>query len=81
MRHVQSLESVVHEVRPAIDGGASRRVDADFSADRLPVVTGISGPTSVGDFDHDASIPVGPDVAHGMGAVILMLTETSGLPL
>ncbi len=59
--------------------GVIAKVETDD--DGLPVVTGISGPTSVGDFEYYASVPVGPDISHGVGAVLLMLVETSGLPL
>jgi unsaturated rhamnogalacturonyl hydrolase len=42
-------------------------------------VSGISGPTTVGDFDHYAAIPVEDDIPYGVGAVLLALVETSGL--
>jgi unsaturated rhamnogalacturonyl hydrolase len=49
------------------------------SMDR-PIVTGISGPTTVGGFQTYANVPVRQDLAHGVGAAILILIETSGLP-
>jgi unsaturated rhamnogalacturonyl hydrolase len=48
--------------------------------DGEPVVTGISGPTMPGDTAHYASIPIEDDKGYGVGAVILALLETSGLP-
>jgi len=44
-----------------------------------PVVTGISGPTSVGSSSYYAGIKQEDDVSFGVGAVILALLETSGL--
>jgi len=46
-----------------------------------PVVTGVSGPTSVGGFNYYKGIPVKDDLSYGVGAVLLALLETSGLPL
>lgn len=45
-----------------------------------PVIEGISGPTTAGDFDNYAGVPLTPDISYGVGAVLLMLTEVSGLP-
>ena len=45
-----------------------------------PVVTGISGPTLVGTYDDYAAVPLVDDAPYGVGAVILALIETSGLP-
>lgn len=49
-------------------------------ADGVPVVTGISVPTSVGTFAYYAALPVDDDISYGVGAVLLALIETSGLP-
>jgi len=46
-----------------------------------PIVTGISGPTSAGNFDDYAEVPLGEDLTFGVGAMILALIELSGLPL
>ena len=46
-----------------------------------PVVTGVSLGTSAGTFQYYKSIAVGDDIAYGVGAVMLSLIETSGLPL
>ncbi len=45
-----------------------------------PVVTGISGPTTAGDFDNYAMVEVEDDISYGVGSVILLLIESSGLP-
>ena len=45
-----------------------------------PIVTGISGPTGVGGLEYYANIPMGQDLDYGVGAAILVLIETSGLP-
>ncbi len=44
------------------------------------VVTGVSGPTNVGTFMTYQSVPVQDDLPYGIGAVVLALIETSGLP-
>ena len=44
-----------------------------------PVVTGISGPTSVGSASYYKGIKQEDDLSYGVGAVILALLETSGL--
>jgi unsaturated rhamnogalacturonyl hydrolase len=62
-------------IQSAMAGVRSRIVDATDG----PMVTGISGPTTVGDFDHYAAIEVEGDIHYGVGAVILALIETSGL--
>lgn len=46
-----------------------------------PVVTGVSGPTTAGTFDMYALVPLEDDLGYGLGAVILALVETAGLPL
>lgn len=45
-----------------------------------PVVTGISKGTDPGPYEEYAGIPLGEDIHYGVGAVILALLETSGLP-
>ncbi len=47
--------------------------------DGRPVVTGISGPTDLGNYDFYASVPLQEDISYGVGAAILSLVETSGL--
>ncbi len=46
-----------------------------------PVVTEVSGPTTVGTFNDYAAVELGEDIHYGVGAVILALLETSGLDL
>ncbi|WP_437600975.1 glycoside hydrolase family 88 protein [Sorangium sp. So ce590] len=67
-------------VRPAIDSamaGVRSRIQEDASG--RPVVTGISGPTTVGRLDDYAEVELGDDISYGVGAVVLALVETSGL--
>lgn len=68
--------SVVPVVRRAIDGVRARLRDDD---EGRPVVTGISGPTGVGDFQHYAEVALVDDLHYGVGAVVLALVEASGL--
>jgi unsaturated rhamnogalacturonyl hydrolase len=63
-------------VHRAMDGVRTRIVN---DAQGRPVVTGISGPTSVGQFKDYAAVPLKDDVHFGVGAVILALIEVSGL--
>lgn len=58
--------------------GVLARVIED--ADGQPVVTGISGPTSADKLDVYLTVPLADDLPFGIGAVILALVETSGLP-
>jgi unsaturated rhamnogalacturonyl hydrolase len=69
--------SVVPVIERAMEGVRGKIVLDD--QDR-PVVTGISGPTTVGQFKDYASVALGEDISYGVGAVILALLETSGLP-
>lgn len=64
-------------IESAMSGVESR---IETGSDGEPVVTGISGPTTVGTFDDYATIELGDDIDYGVGAVILALIETSGLP-
>ncbi|WP_437939357.1 glycoside hydrolase family 88/105 protein [Sorangium sp. So ce341] len=67
-------------VRPAIEramAGVRSRIEEDASG--RPVVTGISGPTTVGRLDDYAEVELGDDISYGVGAVVLALVETSGL--
>ncbi|WP_437624541.1 glycoside hydrolase family 88/105 protein [Sorangium sp. So ce1151] len=67
-------------VRPAIDSamaGVRSRIEEDGSG--RPVVTGISGPTTVGKLEDYAAVELRDDISYGVGAVILALVETSGL--
>lgn len=69
------------EVLPAIQAamkGVSERITMD--AQGVPTVTGVSGPTSAGTFEVYAAIDTVDDLPFGLGAVLLSLVETSGLP-
>jgi len=45
-----------------------------------PVVSGVSAATEAGTFDYYKGVKVADDLAYGVGAVLLALVETSGLP-
>lgn len=68
-------DSVLPVIDKAMDGVKSMIVRDD--QDR-PVVTGISGPTTVGELKDYAAVDLGEDISYGVGAVILALIETSG---
>jgi unsaturated rhamnogalacturonyl hydrolase len=70
-------DSVLPTVEQAVTGVRSM-IQTD-TQDR-PVVTGISGPTMAGSFEYYKQIPLVEDAPYGLGAVLLMLVETSGLP-
>lgn len=63
-------------VLPVIDAAM---VGVKTQIDDTGVVSGISGPTMVGDFDYYASVEQDAQIHYGVGAVILALIETSGL--
>ncbi|MFH2006189.1 MAG: glycoside hydrolase family 88 protein [bacterium] len=69
-------DEVLPSIASAVDGVEARITD---DASGMPLVTGISGPTTAGDFQNYADIEQGVDIHYGVGAVILMLIETSGL--
>lgn len=70
------------EVLPAV-AGAIRGLRAQVRPDLRgrAIVTGISGPTGVGGFENYKKVPVQDDLPYGMGAVVLALVESSGLPI
>jgi unsaturated rhamnogalacturonyl hydrolase len=68
--------SVLPSIEAAMRGVTARIV---VDPEGVPTVTGVSGPTSVGTFDYYATLATRDDVAYGIGAVLLALTETSGL--
>lgn len=70
-------DEVLPVVARAMEGVRSRVVPGPDG----PVVTGTSGPTTAGSFEQYASVKVRDDLAYGVGAVLLALTETAGLPL
>ncbi len=70
-------DAVLDSIHRAMAGVRSRIVIGD---DGVPVVTGVSGPTTVGTFAEYAAVETIDDVPFGVGAVLLALLETSGLP-
>ena len=64
------IERAVGFVESAIERDAQDR----------PLVTGISGPTTVGTFDDYAAVSLEDDLSFGVGGAILALIESSGLP-
>jgi unsaturated rhamnogalacturonyl hydrolase len=62
----------------AMEGIRSRIVEDDQGR---PVVTGISGPTSADKAREYAKVALEDDLPYGVGAVLLALVESSGLPL
>ena len=70
-------DEVLPAIRRAVQGvtGALTRDDQD-----RPVVSGVSAGTSAGGFAYYKGIPVKDDLGYGVGAVLLALIETSGLP-
>lgn len=69
-----SALAVIDAAMAGIDERIVTQVDGE------PVVTGISGPTTVGTLEDYGNVPLGEDIHYGLGAVILALIETSGLP-
>jgi rhamnogalacturonyl hydrolase YesR len=69
-------DEVLPAIAKAMVGVRSRLVDAVDG----PVVQGTSGPTSAGTFAEYSAVPQKDDILYGIGAVILSLIETSGLP-
>ena len=69
-------DEVLPAIAKAMVGVRSRLVDGVDG----PVVQGTSGPTSAGTFAEYSAVPQKDDILYGIGAVILSLIETSGLP-
>ncbi|MGB8331805.1 MAG: glycoside hydrolase family 88 protein, partial [Polyangiales bacterium] len=70
-------ESELVAARRAVEA-VERQIRTD--AQGRPVVTGISLDTDPGTLEQYAEVQLGEDVHYGVGAVILALIETSGLP-
>lgn len=71
-------DEVLPTIASAVDGVLEMVEDDDQGR---PVVTGTSIGTGVGGFDNYANVAIEDDVPYGVGAVILMLVEVSGLAL
>ena len=69
----ESVLPAVHSAMAAVRTRVAFRVGG-------PVVTGTSGPTTVGKLDYYLTVPIEDDLSYGVGAVLLALTETAGLP-
>jgi unsaturated rhamnogalacturonyl hydrolase len=69
-------ERVLGSIGNAINGVRAQIIDDDQGR---PVVTGISGPTTVGTFERYAEVALDEDIHYGVGAVILALLEVSNL--
>lgn len=76
-RYGQLTDDVLPTMHSAMAGVMERIVDDPGGK---PVVTGVSGPTSADVGDEYGDIPQIDNVSFGLGAVILALLETSGLP-
>ncbi len=70
-------DSVLPVIENAVEGVESMIVR---DKDGLPVVTGISAGTTASVYEHYATRKLADDLPHGIGGVLMMLTETSGLP-
>jgi len=70
-------DAVLGSVDAAMTGVVARITEDD---EGRPVVTGISGPTTADKLEVYLKIPLEDDLSFGIGAVILALVETSGLP-
>ncbi len=69
-------DEVLGLIESAMAGVRSRIIDQAG----VPTVTGVSGPTTAGTFADYAAVQTVDDVEYGLGAVLLALTEVSGLP-
>lgn len=76
-RYGQLDESVLPVIRGAIEGVINR---IEYDDENRPVVTGVSGPTNPGRFETYAAVRQADDISYGLGAVIMALVESSGLP-
>jgi len=70
-------DEVLPKLSMALDGIRSRIAKDDQGR---PFVTGISGPTSADKLEEYGKVLLEDDLPYGVGAVIMALTETSGLP-
>ena len=71
-------DAALPAIAAAVEGLLTRVVEDPGGR---PMVTGVSGPTSVGVYADYAGVGLEDDVPFGVGAMILALTEASGLPL
>ncbi len=71
-------DEVLPVIRRAVVGLRER---IEYEDEGHARVTGISDPTNVGDFEYYRSVHQNDCRTYGVGAVLLALTEVSGLPL
>ena len=71
-------DDVLPVITRAMDGVRGRIARDDTS--NAPIVTGTSGPTTAGTVAEYLKVPLADDISYGIGAVLLALIETSGLP-
>ncbi len=71
-------DTVLPVVARAMDG--VRKMVVQDGASSPPIVTGTSGQTTAGAAKEYLKVPQADDIAYGIGAVVLALIETSGLP-
>ncbi|NOZ01270.1 MAG: glycosyl hydrolase, partial [Deltaproteobacteria bacterium] len=70
-------DGVLGAVYAAVEGIKTRIITDD---EGRPVITDISGPTGPGSFKGYAAVKIVEDAPYGIGAVIMALVESSGLP-
>jgi unsaturated rhamnogalacturonyl hydrolase len=70
-------EEELASARRAVEG-VKQQIRTDEQG--RPIVTGISKGTDPGTFEQYAAVQLGEDIHYGVGAAILALVETSGLP-
>ncbi len=70
-------KSVLPVIQKAMAGVKSK---IETNSEGEPVIKGTSGPTNVGTFAMYERVDQKDDISYGIGAVILALLETSGLP-
>lgn len=71
-------DAVLPVIARAMDGVRGMVVRDNVS--NAPVVSGTSGPTTAGTVAEYLRVPQADDISYGIGAVLLALMETSGLP-
>jgi unsaturated rhamnogalacturonyl hydrolase len=69
-------DEVLEPMWAAVDGVLDK-IERDGAG--VPVVTDVSGPTTVGALRNYQLVPLVDDINYGLGATLLMLVEVSGL--
>lgn len=68
------------ELLPALQRAKMGLLASIREAEDGPVITGVSGPTTAAGREDYLRVPLKEDLAYGVGAMILALLETAGLP-